>query len=73
MPLAGLVKRLPINKKVSTRVQTVCKGLFVRFDSLCLSQRFLSHVEMGLPGLNQYYAEDQGSCSRTQHSYAGDA
>ena len=28
--------------------------LFVWFDSLHPSQQFFSHLEMGLPGLNQY-------------------
>ena len=28
--------------------------LFVCFDALCPSQQIFSHVEMGLPGLNQY-------------------
>ena len=32
-----------------------------------------SHVVMGLPGYNQYYAEDKVSCSRTQCSACGEA
>ena len=37
-------------------------------DSLHLSQQFFSHAGTGLPGLNQYYAVDKMSRSRTQHS-----
>ena len=37
----------------------------VWFDSLRPSQQFFSHVGTGLPGLNQYQAEDNVSCSRT--------
>ena len=36
------------------------------FDSLRTSQHFFSHVGKGLPGLNQYLAEDKVSNSRTQ-------
>ena len=41
---------------------------FVCSDSLHPSQQFFTYVETGLPGLNQYLAEDKVSCSRTQHS-----
>ena len=34
---------------------------------------FVSHVGTGLPGLNQYLAEDKVSCSRTQHNASGEA
>ena len=41
--------------------------------NLCPSQQFFSYVRTGLPGLNQYYARVHASCSRTQHSDAGEA
>ena len=47
--------------------------IFVCFDSLCPSQEFFSYVGTGLPGLNQYSARIKVSCSRTQHSVAGEA
>ena len=37
------------------------------FD-LCPRQKNFSYVRTGLPGLNQYKAEDKVSCSRTQRS-----
>ena len=46
--------------------------LFVWFDSLRPSQQFSSYVWMGLPGLNQFWARINVSCSRTQHSDAGE-
>ena len=45
--------------------------LFVWFDSLRPSQQSLSYIGTGLPGLNQYWARINVSCSRTQHSDAG--
>ena len=36
-------------------------------------QQSFSFVGTGLPGLNQYYARINVSCSRTQHSNAGEA
>ena len=51
-------------------LQTVC---FVWFDSLCPSQQFFSYVGTGLPGLNQYQARINVSCSRTQHRDASEA
>ena len=42
------------------------------FYSLLPSQQFFSHIRTGLPGLNQYYAEDKVSSSRTQCSAFGD-
>ena len=47
--------------------------LFVWFDSLCRSQQFFSYVGTGLPGLNQYWARINESCSRTQCSNASEA
>ena len=44
--------------------------LFVLFDSLHPSQHFFSYVLTGLPGLNQYQARNDVSCSRTQRSDA---
>ena len=41
---------------------------FVCFDSFGPSQQFFSHDRRGLPGLNQCYAADKVSYSRTQHS-----
>ena len=32
------------------------------------SQQFFSHVRTGLPGLNQHFAVNKVSCSRTQHN-----
>ena len=46
---------------------------FVRFDSLHTSQQLFSYVGMGLPGLNQYSARINVSCSRTQHNDAVEA
>ena len=40
--------------------------MFVSFDTLCPSQQYFRYVGMGLPWLNQYEAEDNVSCSRTQ-------
>ena len=37
-------------------------------DPLRPGQHFFSHVRTGLPGLDQYYAADEVSYSRTQHS-----
>ena len=44
------------------------------FHALRPSQQFFSHVSMFscLAGLNQYKAEDQVSCSRTQHSVSSE-
>ena len=47
--------------------------LFVWFDSLLPSQQFFSYVGTGLPGLNQYKASINVSCSRTQRSEDGEA
>ena len=41
--------------------------------NLILRQQFFSYVGTGLPGLNQYQAKINVSCSRTQHSDAGEA
>ena len=46
---------------------------FVWFDSLRPSQQSFSYIGMSLPGLNQYQARINMSCSRTQHSDAGEA
>ena len=46
---------------------------FVWFDSLCPSQQPFSYVGMGLPGLNQYKARINVSCSWTQGSDASEA
>ena len=43
------------------------------FDSLRTSQQFFSYIRMGLPGLNQYLARINVSCSGTQHSDADEA
>ena len=43
---------------------------FTVFMSLSI---IFSYVRMGLPGLNQYYARINVSCSRTQHSDVGEA
>ena len=37
------------------------------------SQQFFSYAGTGLPGLNQYLARIDVSCSMTQHSDAGEA
>ena len=42
--------------------------LFVWFDSLCPSQQSFSYVGRGLPGLNQYQARINVSCSRTHYA-----
>ena len=47
--------------------------LFVWFDSLRPSQQSFSYVGTGLPGLNQYYARINVSCSMTRRSDAGEA
>ena len=47
--------------------------LFVWFDSLHPSPQIFSYVGTGLPGLNQYQARINLSCSKTQHSDAGEA
>ena len=47
--------------------------LFGWFDSLCPSQQFFSYVRMDIPGLNQYLTRINVSCSRIQHSNAGEA
>ena len=44
--------------------------LFCLYDFLCPNQQFFSYVGTGLPGLNQYYAGINVSCSRPQHSVA---
>ena len=44
-----------------------CFILFVWFDASCPGQQFFSHVVKGLPGLNQFYAADKVSFSRTQY------
>ena len=41
-------------------------NFFFLFDSLHPSQLFFSYVGTGVPGLNQYYARINVSCSRTQ-------
>ena len=41
---------------------------FVCSYSLHPRRQYFSPVGMGLPGLNQYYAVDKVSCSRTPHS-----
>ena len=46
---------------------------FVLFDSLGPSQQFFSYIVTGLPGLNQYLARINVSCSRTQRSEASEA
>ena len=51
---------------------TILSMLFA-FDSLHPSQQFFSHAGTGLPGLNQYLAQDKVFCSRTQRSASGEA
>ena len=48
---------------------------FVCVDSLRSSQKFYSHARAFsfLPGLNQYLAENEVSCSRTQHSASSES
>ena len=47
----------------------ICTIIYLTFflwvDSLLPSQQFFSHVRTGLHGLNQYWAEDKVTCSRT--------
>ena len=47
--------------------------LFDLILNLHPSRQFFSHVRTGLPGLNQYKAEDKVSCSRTQRSASSEA
>ena len=47
--------------------------LFVSFDSLNFSQQFFSYVRTGFPGMKQYLARINVSCSSTQHNDAGEA
>ena len=47
--------------------------LFCLFDSLRPSQQSFSYVGTSLPGLNQYYARINVSCSMTRRSDAGEA
>ena len=47
--------------------------LFCLFDSLRPSQQSFSYVGTGLPGLNQYYARINVTCSMTRRSDAGEA
>ena len=55
--------------KLKIRSQAQCAlQRFAWFDSLHPCQLFFSHVETGLPGLNQYSAADKVSCLRKQHS-----
>ena len=42
--------------------------LFVCFDSKRSSHECFSHVGTGIPGMNQYLADDKVSCSRKQRS-----
>ena len=44
-------------------------AIFVWFDSLHPRQQFFSFVGMGLPGLNQYLARINVSCSRTTRQW----
>ena len=50
---------------------TIIVHLFVKFDLIPPCQQFFSYVGIGLPGLNK--ARINVSCSRTQHSAAGEA
>ena len=47
--------------------------LFVWFDSLRHSQQFFSYAGTCLPGLNQYKARINVSCTSTEHSDPGEA
>ena len=57
---------------INLNINTVLSLYFV-FDFLYPSQQFFNHIETGLSGLNQYYAEDKVSYSRTQCSAYGKA
>ena len=46
--------------------------LFVLFDLILYVQQSFSYVGTGLPGLNQYLARINVSCSRSQPSDAGE-
>ena len=55
---------------ISTKILYVAKNI-ADFDSLHLSQQFFSYAGTVLPGLNQYYAGINMSCSMTQCSAQG--
>ena len=57
-------------RKVSKNLEHL---LFVCFDSLHPSQQIFSHAGTGLLELNQYLAEDNVSCPKTQPSASGEA
>ena len=63
------------NRYITCNIQrfNVIFCLFLCVDSLRSSQQFFSHFGTGLPGLNQYKAEDKVSCPRRQHSALGEA
>ena len=48
----------------SDNVFIMLANVVVFFNSLHLSQQFFSHVWTGIPGFNQYLAEDKVSCSK---------
>ena len=64
--------RCGINLKKTKRCVKFVPFLF-NFDSLRPGQQSFSYIGTGLPGLNQYYARINVSCSRPQHSDAGEA
>ena len=68
---------LQLNKKWKTPSSDTKIGnwfvLFIWFDSLRPIQQFFSYVGTGRPGFNQDKARIYVSCSRTQHSGAGEA
>ena len=64
------IKNFPACKELNSKLHY---SMFVWFDSLRPSQQFFSYVRIDFPLLNQYWARINGSCSRTQHSGAGEA
>ena len=71
MSLRGLFSMICISCKKQNKINLF--SFYILFDSLHPCQHFSSYVGMGLPGLNQDYADDKVSCSRTQHSASGEA
>ena len=66
---------MPLYTSVFSYLYVCLFGLFIYMFDLILyvPSRSFSYIGKGLPGLNQYKARTNVSCSRTQRGDAGEA